>query len=551
MIPASARSVEVLIHVSTTGRVTLPAASRRRQMGIYYTPTSTADYMADWLLRGEADQVLEPSFGDGVFLAAVARVAQRRDLDAVRVRGVELDAGALGQTVSAGLVRRDDAILGDFLDVEPFPADCVIGNPPYVRIRHLQDARSRRRALEVATGLLPKGMDPSGSIWMPFVLHATQFLRIGGRMALVLPYDVTYVRYARPLWEFLGQRFSSLRVVRVYQRLFPDLLQDVVLLFADGHGGHTTSVEFETYSRVQDLLAGRPDTASAVSIAGIVQGDREFVAALLPADLQALLQDRLRELTQPAHGVVKFNIGYVTGDKRFFHPGPGTVRDYHLPASSLVSALTSSRALRGTGLYTSSVGAKESLFLPPAAQSRLGPGERRYIQAGEESGVDQRFKCRVRKPWYVVPGVKVPDLVLSVFSSVPLLMVNDAGTCASNSLLCGYTRGGADASGVAASWYTSLTLLECELRIHSLGGGVLIIIPGEADKVRLPSASGTAHLAEVDASLRTGDIAGAYAVGDRHVLRSEAGLSDAEIELLRDGVDRLRRWRERSPEAPW
>jgi adenine-specific DNA-methyltransferase len=538
--------------VSATGRGTiLPAASRRRRMGIYFTPTSTADYMADWLLRGEADQVLEPSFGDGVFLAAVARVAERRGLDAVRIRGVELDAAALGQTVSMGLVQPDDAILGDFLDVEPFTADGVIGNPPYVRIRHLPDDRSRRRALEVAAGLLPNGMDPSGSIWMPFVLHATRFLRIGGRMALVLPYDATYVRYARPLWEFLGQRFSSLRVVRVYQRLFPELLQEVVLLFADGHRGHTTTVEFEAYSRVQDLLSGRPDAASAVSIAGIVRGDREFVAALLPQDLRALLRDRLHQLTRPAHGVVKFNIGYVTGDKRFFHPDPGTVRDFHLPASSLVGALISSRALRGTGLYTSSAGAKESLFLPPTAQGRLGPGERRYIQAGEDSGVDQRFKCRVRKPWYVVPGVKVPDVVLSVFSSVPLLMVNDAGACASNSLLCGYLRGGADAAGVAASWYTSLTLLECELRIHSLGGGVLIIIPGEADKVRLPSAGGTAHLAEVDAALRTGDIASAYAIGDRHVLRSEAGLSDAEIELLGDGVDRLRRWRERTREAPW
>jgi adenine-specific DNA-methyltransferase len=514
-------------------------------MGIYYTPTSTADYMADWLLRGEADQVLEPSFGDGVFLAAVARMARRRRLDAVRVRGVELDGGALGQTVSTGLVGREDAVLGDFLDVEPFPADGVIGNPPYVRIRHLPDDRSRCRALGVATGLLPNGMDPSGSIWMPFVLHATRFLRIGGRMALVLPYDATYVRYARPLWEFLGQRFSSLRVVRVYQRLFPEILQDVVLLFADGHGGHTTTVEFEAYSRVQDLLSGRPDTASAISIAGILRGDREFVAALLPQDLRALLRDRLHQLTRPARDVVKFNIGYVTGDKRFFHPDPRTVRDYHLPAGSLVGTLTSSRALRGTGLSTSSVGAKESLFLPPA--TRLAPGERRYIQAGEEAGVDQRFKCRVRNPWYVVPGVKVPDLVLSVFSSVPLLLVNDAAACASNSLLCGYVRGGADAARVAASWYTSLTLLECELRIHSLGGGVLIIIPGEADGVRLPSARGTAHLAEVDTALRTGDIASAYAVGDRHVLRSAAGLSDAEIELLREGVGRLRRWRERAP----
>ena len=55
-------------------------------------------------------------------------------------------------------------------------------------------------------------MDPSGSLWMPFLLHAMRFLSIGGRLSFVLPYEFTYVRYARPLWGMLRDKFGSLRV---------------------------------------------------------------------------------------------------------------------------------------------------------------------------------------------------------------------------------------------------------------------------------------------------------------------------------------------------
>lgn len=515
--------------------------SIQRQMGAYYTPSSAAEYMADWVLRGDQDTILEPSFGDGAFLRALKLVAANRELRQINVRGVELDERALGEAISGQLIHESEVASGDFLAQAPEPVDAVIGNPPYVRLRHV-DSAARSRALAVAHDRLASGMEPSGSIWMPFVVHASNFLRIGGRLAFVLPYELTYVRYARPLWQFLGQNFSSLRVVRVFERVFPDILQDVVLLFADGHGSRTSTVEFETYEAVADLARHRPETISTLDVERIVRGERDFVRALLSEELCDLL-DRLALKTRPAADVMKLRIGYVSGDKTFFHPSPETIKAYKLPLRALRRAVTTTRSLRGKGLFTSQMPSYDTLF-HPASNRTLSAAEAGYVAEGARRGVANRYKCKVRDPWYLVPGVLEPDLILSVFSSTPLLMVNDAGCVASNSLLCGYLAKDSDPALIAASWYTSLTLLECELRVHSLGGGVMVMIPGEASEVRIAMASTSGHLVLVDEALKRGDIRGAYELGDEAVLRAELALSEREVELVREGVRVLTRWRE-------
>src|SRR5262249_23245945 len=162
------------------------------------------------------------SFGDGAFLRAVAAAAKQRRLTRVRQFGVELIREPFASALKSGLLAEGNAFLSNFLALEPIEVNAVIGNPPYVRLRHLPVSQMAR-ALRAAESVLRQPMDPSGSVWMPFVLHAMRFLRRGGRMALELPHELTYVRYARPLWKLLGQSFADLRIVRVHERLFPEI----------------------------------------------------------------------------------------------------------------------------------------------------------------------------------------------------------------------------------------------------------------------------------------------------------------------------------------
>lgn len=521
----------------------VPVASARKRLGAFYTPKSAADYMADWAVRHDFEHILEPSFGDGIFVKAVVGSAGRRGFGSIRLSGVEFDEGAWASSLFSGLLASDHAYLSNFLAVPPFKVNAVIGNPPYVRLRHLAKDQ-RDLALAASEAVMDQPMDPAGSLWMAFVLHAMRFLQVGGRLAFVLPYDLTYVRYGRPLWENLRDNFGSLRVLRTHERLFPDLLQDVVILLADDFGSHTDRVRFQAFERVSDLLQDRAVVDTELCLDEVRQGKRVFVEALLPRELRALLYTRVANATVPAKQLARFNIGYVAGDKSFFHPSLDDVCAFNISPNSLHPTLTSARMLKGAGLSTSSLPlAKGDLLFSPAGDE-LTEDDLQYIAMGERVGVSNRYKCRIRKPWFRVPGTRVPDVVLSVFSECPLLLVNDARYFASNSLLCGYTLGPSPEQ-LAASWYTSLTRLQCELEIHSLGGGVMVLVPQETGNIRLARQApiSSEHLDRVDMHLKRGEVADAYRSGDRNILVEHIGLSEPEVDLVAEGIRTLEYWR--------
>lgn len=515
----------------------------RRLLGAFYTPSNTAEFMANWSLRRDGEEVLEPSFGDGIFIRAIYNCASARGINRIHVSGVEIDKKAIIQASNDKMTKPDHLLCNDFMNIRPFKVHSVIGNPPYVRLRKLS-AMQRELALKQAHRVLGYPMDPSGSLWMPFVLHSIDFLNYGGRLAFILPYDFTYVRYAKPLWQILQDNFGSIQVIRTHERLFSELLQDVVILFADNFGMKTNSVRYSVFEKVRDLPFGNSVVDESIPIAEILSGKRAFIEALLDQELRELLQTRIENATYPARELVTFHIGYVAGDKDYFHPDNDQVIKYRLPSRSLYSSLTSTRAIRNVGLWSSKLANNQvsKLFLPNP--KKLTKGEKKYLHFGSNIGINNRHKCQVRDPWYVVPGTRVPDVVLTVFSERPVLQVNDARYYASNSLLCGFASK-SSSEDIATRWYTSLTLLQCELEIHALGGGVMIVVPREAGNIRLPRkiVVRKGHLSKINRKLSQGKVTEAYHSGDEYVLINQLGFSNHEIELIHNGIDILTHWR--------
>lgn len=520
----------------------LDTASKRK-LGAYYTPTDAAHLMASWVLRESEQVVLEPSFGDGVFLSALREVSTRTGVSC-RIFGVEIDEVAFSR--EKGWAQGDVALRNDFHLVEPSPVDAVVGNPPFVRLRHLPVPQSA--AAETALRRVVNGpVDKSGSTWMSVALHASSFLRPGGRMALVLPSDALYVRYARSFWQHLGASFGSLSVLRCKQRIFPDILQDVVLLLADRHGASTREIEYEIFLTRADLAERSPASVTRVPIAEISARTKPFTRATAGPRFPKWWEENSPALIR-ASAVVKHNIGYVSGSKSFFQPDPETVEYFELPARSLRPTLANSRSLKGSGLNTANIDLLDSSRLWLPNPDNLTNGERRYIAHGESLGLDRGYKCSRRSPWFVVPDVRVPDLVLTVFGSLPTLVINGGGFVASNSLLLGFQDPGVvSIDAYLVAWYSSVGMLGIETSVHSLGGGVLVAVPSEADSIFIPNPSklrpSKAAIASIHSALLQGDVEGAYAVGDRE-LRG-AGWGTQALATARRMAHELRSWRER------
>ena len=105
----------------------------RRATGSYYTSADTAQYMTDWLVDEKHTEILEPTAGDGVFIDSLKVSAKINNLR-LNITAVELEKKAFD---SLSTRRGIKAIHGDFHKFNGAPVDAVIGNPPFVRYRHL------------------------------------------------------------------------------------------------------------------------------------------------------------------------------------------------------------------------------------------------------------------------------------------------------------------------------------------------------------------------------------------------------------------------------
>lgn len=513
----------------------------RRARGAYYTPGDAAHFMARWIVRRPGETYLEPSLGDGVFVEAVRDVVAAAQIERPHWIASELDEETASAAVGRGLINADELRVGDFLSQPVKLVDGVIANPPFVRLRHL-GTEERTSALSAAERYLGAPMALSGSVWMPFVLKMVASVKDGGRLAAVLPLDFTYVSYALPLWQHLGEAFSSIRVVRSRERVFADLNQDVLILLADGRGGRTDYIKFDAFETVSGMAESKESGGGLIPISSIVGGERAFQRALLPPGLTGLLELAMEAgWTVPASELAKFRIGYVSGNKKFFHPSEAVIKEFKLPPTSLKSSLVNSRKLRGQGLRTSGVSSQfaDHLWLP---SDNLSTGEKLYVKLGEKNQVDQGYKTGSRKPWYKVPGVNEPDVIITVFSEQPLVLVNDASWAATNSFLCGYLKE-ISADQFAQSWYNPLTLLSVELEVHSLGGGVVIMVPNEASRVQvLNPAKLETNVREIETALQRGEVSAAYRSGEKSLKRI---FGSEGLELIQQGTEVLSRWRTR------
>lgn len=200
-----------------------------------------ASSMVDWAVRDPGDHVLDGAFGGLVFLSAAAhRLGALGATCGIlgQLHGCDIDAGAHEVALVQTAVRIDGSGLvhDDFLKRQPdslLPrCQAVVGNPPFIRFQSADRAAGQRVAQAA-------GLDISrlASVWAPFLAHSVDFVAGDGRLGYVLPGEFLHAQYAAQVLDFVCERFAAVTVVLFRRRVFPDALEEVVLLLADGKGG--------------------------------------------------------------------------------------------------------------------------------------------------------------------------------------------------------------------------------------------------------------------------------------------------------------------------
>ena len=538
----------------TSAPLGLDTPELRKARGAFFTPVELCRHMAGWAIRTPEDAVLEPSCGEAAFLVAAAERMSSLGPGPGLLHGVDVHPASAREArrILAGTGHPTKIKVADFFTLTPTPSfDAVIGNPPFVRYQDFTgEARSLSREAALKAGV---NLTRLASSWAAFTVHSALFLKPGGRLALVLPAELLSVNYAAEVRQFLMRRFGRVRLVLFTERIFPGVLEEVVLLLAEGSGG-TDHCELQQVRGVAELLG---PAGGVVSTWQPETDDGKWTSALLPEPARAVAAVVAGHPgATTLHTWGETTLGAVTGNNRYFAMSPDQVEAAGLAVEQDLVRLSppGSRHLRGLSLTTqawTALGAEGRatwLFRPSGEPSAAG---REYIAAGERIGVPSAYKCRVRSPWWRVPLVPPADLLLTYMNAdTPRVSTNRAGVRHLNSVHGIYLRPavrrlGADLLPLAC--LNSFTLLGAETVGRAYGGGMLKIEPREADRLPVPSPeiveSLRAELASVRApvarALAAGRLLDAVAQVDAVLLEAGLGLSTADATIIREARELL------------
>jgi hypothetical protein len=166
-------------------------------------------------------------------------------------------------------------------------------------------------------------------------------------------------------------------------------------------------------------------------------------------------------------------------------------------------------------------------------------------------GVQNAYKCRNRRPWWRVPRVAKPDLLLTYMDhDRPRLVSTGARADIFNSLYGVKLHDDRRALGarlLPIACLNSVTLLGAEMVGRAYGGGLLKLEPTEADRLPMPSSRilqpAARELLELKprlaSLLRKGALADAVEAVDRVLLVAQLGLTIEQLRPLRDAREAL------------
>lgn len=479
--------------------------------GGFYTPPAMVrvclERIRELLPGRDQLSILEPAAGDGAFVRGLSEPGWNRRVDRLfAVEPLDIEAAKCRQALAAGRLPGEVAATSAI----PWAAttdeffDAALGNPPFVRYQFIS-AWDQAAIVELGArlGIPFRGV---GNLWIPVLLGALSRLREGGAFAFVVPTECLTGCSASALRQWLLDECAEVRFDLFAAGSFPDVLQEVAVLSGRRDppaSGARTRIEIVDHGSTVRRWTHELSDAGA------------WTRYLLdPIHLEALEIAEALPLAQPLKTYVAFEVSIVTGANDFFSVNTATLREYALDPWA-IPLLPRTRHAPGLVLTdhdmsaAQAAGAKTWLldFSKHKADPLCEERPAAYLALGEEARLHERYKCRIRDPWYRVPGIVRGELLLSKrCHHSPRVVVNDASAYTTDTIYRGRMM---DASrsprDIAAAFHNSLTLLTSELEGRSFGGGVLELVPSEIGRLMTLVPKGIARIFnELDRVARQG-----------------------------------------------
>lgn len=547
--------------------ITPHAISHRRKIGAFYTPLNVTTILCKWGLRTKSDTVLEPCFGGCTFLEALlSRLKELgENAPSSQLFGCDIDPLAFRYLETLGTLStlQDHFAQRDFLSLNPKDireqkVDLIIGNPPY--IRHSKFDSDQRRNVDLWIKAYGIKLNGRASLWAYFVLHALNFLKIGGRIAWVLPGSFLTAAYSEQVRALIVKQFTEVTAITLSERLFLNegTEETTVILLAEGFKQLSSNEDFSVncFDTVTELATYINNWHSTPHSNGAHRHENNGVIPV--SALKSIELFQKHEKTKYLGDVATTQIGLVTGDINYFIKSQTAWKELGIDSANLEYILPKSKSLQGILLNHDDVRMHRytdvpcmTLNCPTIPDSKP---IKNYLNKYSEAEIKANATFRKRPVWHYFLDKKIPDAFLIFMTQLgPRLILNDASANCTNSLYRTYFHEGIDKQSqmvIAISMHTTFTQLSAELIGQGRGSGALKLEPSHARRLHLhiPTNKSSDEInvafSTLDNLLRTSKYELAREFSDSFIFHDEPALLNS-LPALRAGlkIGRARRMR--------
>lgn len=204
----------------------------KNQLGQYFTPRHIADLMVSRLSMEHQSRILEPCAGEGVFLDAL------RDAGFENYRGIEIDRNL--EQDSAHSV--EHASFVSWKPDEKFAG--IIGNPPYIRWKHLDAELQDELKAHHLWGVL---FNPLSDYLSVFIANAIEHLDTSGELIFITPSFWMHTLHTRSLREWMLKHGTITEIIDFGESQVFRGVSSAIVIFKFVRGATTEAISYWKY----------------------------------------------------------------------------------------------------------------------------------------------------------------------------------------------------------------------------------------------------------------------------------------------------------------
>lgn len=463
----------------------------KKHTGSYYTPDYLANFISKRVLSFFEDRtsisILEPSVGDGAFVTSLKNI--KSDLS-IKLTALDINQEELNKASKKWNKKKSTFIKTDFIEYNPKNKfSVIIGNPPYIKKNLLTEKQIKiSKAIHKEKELSEKSVK---NIWTTFLIKSISHLSNDGVLAFILPSEILQVKFAEEIREYLKKEFERIEIFTFNDLMFECKGQDTIVLFAykktSKKGEFFTNIKFKKELKSNSFELKQNDL--------LIKSKVKWIHHFLTSEELTFLY-KLKNQLKTTNYYSESKPGIVTAANNFFIIDEEKEKKYKL-SKYTKPIIQKGLFVNGSVIFDEQdFRSIESANLPSKLlqlndDGRISKNLREYLKIGEDLEIPDRYKCRLRNNWYVIPNIaeKPEAFFFKRCHLYPKLLKNNSEAFVTDSAYKIKMNNGYNLDSFIYSFYNSLTLAFSEIEGRYYGGGVLELTPSEFKKLPIPYTS--------------------------------------------------------------